>query len=76
MKLGSMISVHDNSAGYNLIIGVVGRYVVSGMRSTREARIGDTLYQASMVVEPLPGKVQQLFTLFSELSAASALTLC
>jgi len=55
---------------------VVGRYVVSGMRSTQEARIGDTLYQASMVVEPLPGKVQQLFTLFLELFVASALTLC
>ncbi|CAM6020100.1 unnamed protein product [Sphagnum balticum] len=37
-----------------LLTGQVG-YVVSGMRSTREARIGDTLYQASMVVEPLPG---------------------
>lgn len=37
-----------------LFTGQVG-YVVSGMRSTKEARVGDTLYQAKSVVEPLPG---------------------
>lgn len=39
-----------------LLTGQVG-YVVSGMRSTKEARVGDTLYQYRSVVEPLPGKV-------------------
>jgi elongation factor 4 len=34
--------------------GQVG-YVVSGMRSTKEACIGDTLYHSRSVVEPLPG---------------------
>ncbi|KAE8021652.1 hypothetical protein FH972_007523 [Carpinus fangiana] len=34
--------------------GQVG-YVVSGMRSTKEACIGDTLYHSQSVVEPLPG---------------------
>lgn len=37
-----------------LFTGQVG-YVVSGMRSTKEARIGDTLFLARSVVEPLPG---------------------
>ncbi|GFY87044.1 small GTP-binding protein [Actinidia rufa] len=37
-----------------LLTGQVG-YVVSGMRSTKEARVGDTLYQHRSVVEPLPG---------------------
>ncbi|XP_062151226.1 translation factor GUF1 homolog, mitochondrial [Alnus glutinosa] len=34
--------------------GQVG-YVVSGMRSTKEACIGDTLYHSRSIVEPLPG---------------------
>lgn len=38
-----------------LITGQVG-YVVSGMRSTKEARVGDTLYHSRNTVEPLPGK--------------------
>lgn len=38
-----------------LLTGQVG-YVVSGMRSTKEARVGDTLYHARSIVEPLPGK--------------------
>lgn len=37
-----------------LFPGQVG-YVVSGMRSTKEARVGDTLYHVRSVVEPLPG---------------------
>lgn len=37
-----------------LLTGQVG-YVVSGMRSTKEARVGDTLYHSRSVVEPLPG---------------------
>ncbi|KAH6792050.1 Small GTP-binding protein [Perilla frutescens var. hirtella] len=37
-----------------LLTGQVG-YVVSGMRSTKEARVGDTLYQTKSIVEPLPG---------------------
>ncbi|CAN6208777.1 unnamed protein product [Urochloa humidicola] len=37
-----------------LYTGQVG-YVISGMRSTKEAHIGDTLHQAKSIVEPLPG---------------------
>ncbi|KAG5527448.1 hypothetical protein RHGRI_028366 [Rhododendron griersonianum] len=37
-----------------LLTGQVG-YVVSGMRSTKEARVGDTLHQSRTIVEPLPG---------------------
>lgn len=37
-----------------LYTGQVG-YVVSGMRSTKEARIGDTLFHVKSTVEPLPG---------------------
>lgn len=37
-----------------LLTGQVG-YVVSGMRSTKEARVGDTLHHNRSVVEPLPG---------------------
>ncbi|KAL5975094.1 hypothetical protein ACLOJK_031770 [Asimina triloba] len=37
-----------------LLTGQVG-YVISGMRSTKEARIGDTLHHAKSIVEPLPG---------------------
>ncbi|KAK6155116.1 hypothetical protein DH2020_009364 [Rehmannia glutinosa] len=37
-----------------LLTGQVG-YVVSGMRSTKEARVGDTLYHTRSTVEPLPG---------------------
>ncbi|KAL0332045.1 UNVERIFIED_CONTAM: Translation factor GUF1, mitochondrial [Sesamum calycinum] len=39
-----------------LLTGQVG-YVVSGMRSTKEARVGDTLYHTRSTVKPLPGKV-------------------
>ena len=37
-----------------LLTGQVG-YVVSGMRSTKEARVGDTIYHTRNTVEPLPG---------------------
>lgn len=37
-----------------LFTGQVG-YVVSGMRSTKEARVGDTLHWAKSTVIPLPG---------------------
>lgn len=37
-----------------LFTGQVG-YVVTGMRSTKEARIGDTLHHAKSTVIPLPG---------------------
>lgn len=37
-----------------LLTGQVG-YMVSGMRSTKEARVGDTLFHVRSVVEPLPG---------------------
>ncbi|PON35416.1 Elongation factor [Parasponia andersonii] len=37
-----------------LLTGQVG-YVVSGMRSTKEARVGDTLHHSRSVVEALPG---------------------
>ncbi|PIA62561.1 hypothetical protein AQUCO_00200521v1 [Aquilegia coerulea] len=37
-----------------LFTGQVG-YIVTGMRSTKEARVGDTLYNTRSSVEPLPG---------------------
>ncbi|KAL7100851.1 hypothetical protein ACP275_08G020800 [Erythranthe tilingii] len=37
-----------------LLTGQVG-YVVSGMRSTKEARIGDTLHHTRTTIQPLPG---------------------
>ncbi|XP_073060358.1 translation factor GUF1 homolog, mitochondrial isoform X3 [Primulina eburnea] len=37
-----------------LFTGQVG-YVVSGMRSTKEARVGDTLYHTRNSIDPLPG---------------------
>lgn len=37
-----------------LLTGQVG-YVVSGMRSTKEARVGDTLHHSRSTVEPLSG---------------------
>ncbi|XP_031505444.1 translation factor GUF1 homolog, mitochondrial [Nymphaea colorata] len=37
-----------------LLTGQVG-YLVSGMRTTKEARVGDTLFHARSVVQPLPG---------------------
>ncbi|XP_020268823.1 translation factor GUF1 homolog, mitochondrial isoform X2 [Asparagus officinalis] len=37
-----------------LFTGQVG-YVVSGMRSTKEARVGDTLHHAKSIIVPLPG---------------------
>ncbi|XWS32832.1 hypothetical protein CRYUN_Cryun22dG0023900 [Craigia yunnanensis] len=37
-----------------LLSGQVG-HVVTGMRSTKEARVGDTLYHTRTTVEPLPG---------------------
>ncbi|KAE9449240.1 hypothetical protein C3L33_18853, partial [Rhododendron williamsianum] len=37
-----------------LLTGQVG-YVVSSMPSTKEARVGDTLYQSRSIAEPLPG---------------------
>lgn len=42
--------------------GQVG-YVVTGMRSTKEARIGDTLYHNRTIVEPLPGMCITFFLL-------------
>ena len=42
-----------------LFTGQVG-YVVSGMRSTKEARVGDTLYHAKSVVTPLPGFINYM----------------
>ncbi|KAL3693291.1 hypothetical protein R1sor_006942 [Riccia sorocarpa] len=38
----------------HLFTGQVG-YVIAGMRSTKEARIGDTLHLSRTQVEPLPG---------------------
>lgn len=37
-----------------LLTGQVG-YVVTGMRSTKEARVGDTLHHVRSVIQPLPG---------------------
>jgi len=59
-----------------LFTGQVG-YVVSGMRSTKEARVGDTLYHAKSTVVPLPGNFMQStlrrnnFFLFLQLQCGS-----
>lgn len=52
-----------------LITGQVG-YVVSGMRSTKEARVGDTLYHSRNAVEPLPGFKPAKHMVFSGLYPA------
>ncbi|XP_059639075.1 translation factor GUF1 homolog, mitochondrial [Cornus florida] len=52
-----------------LLTGQVG-YIVSGMRSTKEARVGDTLYHSRSVVEPLPGFKPAKHMVFSGLYPA------
>ncbi|KAG0500510.1 hypothetical protein HPP92_000582 [Vanilla planifolia] len=52
-----------------LFTGQVG-YVVSGMRSTKEARVGDTLHQAKISVQPLPGFKPAKHMVFSGLYPA------
>lgn len=52
-----------------LLTGQVG-YVVSGMRSTKEARVGDTLCHARSIVEPLPGFKPAKHMVFSGLYPA------
>ncbi|XP_073014009.1 translation factor GUF1 homolog, mitochondrial [Typha latifolia] len=52
-----------------LFTGQVG-YVVSGMRSTREARVGDTLHRAKSIVNPLPGFKPAKHMVFSGLYPA------
>ena len=55
-----------------LLTGQVG-YVVSGMRSTKEARVGDTIYHTRSTVEPLPGIVRQLRSMHVDYSYCSLL---
>ncbi|QCE12335.1 GTP-binding protein LepA [Vigna unguiculata] len=53
-----------------LLTGQVG-YVVSGMRTTKEARVGDTIYHTrTSVVEPLPGFKPAKHMVFSGLYPA------
>lgn len=52
-----------------LFTGQVG-YVVSGMRTTKEARVGDTLYHAKSIVVPLPGFKPAKHMVFSGLYPA------
>ncbi|XP_050224840.1 translation factor GUF1 homolog, mitochondrial isoform X2 [Mercurialis annua] len=52
-----------------LLTGQVG-YMVSGMRSTREARVGDTLFHTRTSVEPLPGFKPAKHMVFSGLYPA------
>lgn len=52
-----------------LFTGQVG-YMVSGMRSTKEARVGDTLHHVRNVVEPLPGFKPAKHMVFSGLYPA------
>ncbi|KAF5725336.1 putative GTP-binding protein lepA [Tripterygium wilfordii] len=52
-----------------LLTGQVG-YVVSGMRSTKEARVGDTLHHNRSVVEPLSGFKPAKHMVFSGLYPA------
>lgn len=52
-----------------LLTGQVG-YIVSGMRSTKEARVGDTLHHSRTTVEPLPGFKPAKHMVFSGLYPA------
>ncbi|XP_054802127.1 translation factor GUF1 homolog, mitochondrial isoform X2 [Prosopis cineraria] len=52
-----------------LLTGQVG-YVVSGMRSTKEARVGDTLFHTRSTIEPLPGFKPAKHMVFSGLYPA------
>lgn len=56
------------STGF-LLTGQVG-YMVSGMRSTKEARVGDTLFHNKTIVEPLPGFKAAKHMVFSGLYPA------
>ncbi|XP_076931209.1 translation factor GUF1 homolog, mitochondrial-like [Bidens hawaiensis] len=56
------------STGF-LLTGQVG-YVVSGMRSTKEVRVGDTLFHTKTTVEPLPGFKPAKHMVFSGLYPA------
>jgi elongation factor 4 len=49
-----------------LLTGQVG-YIVSGMRSTKEARVGDTLHHSRFSVESLPGISSPTLFFFLEL---------
>lgn len=53
-----------------LFTGQVG-YIVSGMRSTKEARVGDTLHYAKSTVTPLPGFKPAKHMVFSGLYPAN-----
>ncbi|KAK6153018.1 hypothetical protein DH2020_012657 [Rehmannia glutinosa] len=52
-----------------LLTGQVG-YVVCGMYSTQEARVGDTLYKRQSTIEPLPGFQPAKHMVFSGLYPA------
>ncbi|KAF3444762.1 hypothetical protein FNV43_RR14455 [Rhamnella rubrinervis] len=52
-----------------LLTGQVG-YVVSGMRSTKEARVGDTLHHSRSTIEPLSGFKPAKHMVFSGLYPA------
>lgn len=52
-----------------LLTGQVG-YIVSGMRSTKEARVGDTLHHTRTVIQPLPGFKPAKHMVFSGLYPA------
>ncbi|XP_016569853.1 translation factor GUF1 homolog, mitochondrial isoform X2 [Capsicum annuum] len=52
-----------------LLAGQVG-YIVSGMRSTKEARVGDTLHHTRTVIHPLPGFKPAKHMVFSGLYPA------
>lgn len=47
-----------------LLTGQVG-YIVTGMRSTKEARVGDTLHHTRSAVQPLPGSFAMLILYIS-----------
>ncbi|GAV70251.1 GTP_EFTU domain-containing protein/EFG_C domain-containing protein/GTP_EFTU_D2 domain-containing protein/LepA_C domain-containing protein [Cephalotus follicularis] len=52
-----------------LLTGQVG-YIISGMRSTKEARVGDTLHHNRSIVQPLPGFKPAKHMVFSGLYPA------
>jgi len=52
--LGLGVLIPEKVSTRALYAGQVG-YVTCGMKSTKEARIGDTVYHKDKIVEPLPG---------------------
>ncbi|KAK1563556.1 hypothetical protein Q3G72_029137 [Acer saccharum] len=62
--------MHPELTPTGVLLTVQVGYIVIGMRSTKEARIGDTLYHSKSTVEPLPGFKPAKHMVFSGLFPA------